>query len=289
MLDAARSLAKSETPWLDALVLFAWVSGHGKERLLAELSSEVGTLIDRDGERRLVSAIERRADGAPIAYITGTKEFWSTPFAVGPGVLIPRPETELLVERALMFLESSRFVRDGEPVVIRDCCTGSGAVGISIAREIAGSVPGIDVRLSDLSVEALDFARENAVRHLSGIESVTVAIEHRDLLAGAKGGVHVVTANPPYLSDEETVRVLTLGWGEPQIALAGGRNGLDLYPRLATQAFHCLVPGGKVLVECAPHQAATILSLFIDTIGYTDGEIVLDGAGKERVVEAVKR
>lgn len=225
-----------------------------------------------------------------MAYIIGEREFWSLSFFVGPGVLVPRPETELLVEQALLLLD--RHYSGSRSLVVHDCCTGSGAVGIAIAREVAAGGRSVDLTLSDISREALRYARRNVARHLADLPTVRVIVMESDLLTGTPSdsvaAIDIITANPPYLTDDVTDRVLAQGWGEPRGALAAGPEGLDLYPSLARQALERLCPGGTLLVECGPEQASGLLSLFTDSIGYTDGAIVDDAAGRHRVVSARK-
>lgn len=287
--ESAARLLQSETPWLDALVLAEWAAETSRERILGELASPVDEVLDADALRRYRRAIRDRSTGTPVAYILGEREFWSLSFAVGPGVLVPRPETELLVERSLEYL--NRYCSDTDPLAIHDCCTGSGVVGIAIAREIAADGRRLDLTLSDISPDALVYARRNAERHLADLPTVRSVVVEGHLLPDSRrhgAGLHLITANPPYLTDLAADQVLSRGWGEPRNALAAGPEGLDLYPELARQAWDALLPGGALMVECGPEQASRLLSLFADTIGYTDGDIFLDAADRPRVVAVRK-
>jgi len=245
-------------------------------------------VLDGAAFQRFENGLQRRSRGTPVAYIRGEREFWSLSFCVGPGVLIPRPETELLVEQGIRYLQSRGTL--SSPVVIHDCCTGTGAVGIAIAREIAGGDRSVRLFLSDVSAEALLYARENAQRHLGGLPAVRTVVAEGDLLSHREvvGDIDLVTANPPYLTEDDATAALSKGWGEPRIALAAGPEGLDLYPKLGRQAMERLAPGGALIVECGPDQAESILSLFAATIGYTDGTIVPDAAGRPRIVTVRK-
>lgn len=255
--------------------------------MLGELSSPVSEILDSEAFQRFLDGVETRGSGVPIAYITGEREFWSLPFRVGPGVLVPRPETELVVEHALRLLKP-RITRSSSTIHIHDCCTGSGVVGIAIASELIGRRCAVTLALSDVSSEALFYARQNAERHLDSAPSVEVIVRESDLLDGASQGLDIVTANPPYLTERAADEVLGKGWNEPRIALAAGSDGMDRYPEIARQAFDHLAPGGALVVECGPEQAQSVLSLFTGSIGYTGGVIVPDAAGRPRVVAGIK-
>lgn len=202
-------------------------------------------------------------------------------------MLIPRPETELLVEEALLAAEHVAVGQE-RPFAVHDCCTGSGAVGIALALELADRGRTVDLHLSDISTDALRYAAINAERHLADRSRVRVTVVEADLLSTTTPPVDIVTANPPYLTEDAADEALSHGWGEPRLALAAGVDGLALYPRLAQEAFGRLRAGGTLILECAPEQAQSILSLLTASIGYTDGRINHDGAGRPRVVVATK-
>jgi release factor glutamine methyltransferase len=279
--DSGR-LAESDTPWLDALLLLCWASGLGKERVLAELSARADTILIGDTATRYSDAIDRRSSGVPVAAITGVREFWSLPFAVGPGVLIPRPDSERLVEISLELLAGRTRVS------VRDCCTGSGAIGISIAHQLAQREVAVSLELSDVSADALVYARRNAETFLDSVPHVDVSVFIADGVDGGSPPFDLVCANPPYLTSEETSAVLRRGWGEPREALDGGEDGLALYPMIAHRAYHALSTGGALIVECAPDQADRLARLFSGTIGYTNVEVFRDAAGRNRGVVAQK-
>jgi release factor glutamine methyltransferase len=257
----ALSAAGVDTPRLDAEVLLAFVLGVDRGALV----------IDRDlavegaAVRRFQDAVRRRAfDREPVAYITGTKGFRRFELAVDPRVLIPRPETETLVEAAIELLpEGARVV---------DVGTGSGAIALALRDER----PDLEVTGTDVSEEALAVARANAAR--LGLE---VAFEHADLLAGV-GSFDAVVSNPPYVEDgaelaPEIVR------HEPSLALRAGPDGLDVLRLLVPAA---AAMGAAVLaVEVGAGQAEAVEAMARDA-GFGRAERRRDLAGIERVVIA---
>ena len=217
--------------------------------------------------------IKKRAEGMPVAYLVGYREFYSLPFHVSPAVLIPRPETETLVMEALRLLKPM-----AEPRVL-DLCTGSGCVAVTIAKQHKTA----RVVATDLSPEALAVAGRNAERH-SVADRVTFL--QGDLLAPVGGqAFDVVVSNPPYIARSE---LPTLDPGvrnfEPMSALDGGPDGLDVYRRLAAEVPAILNPGGAVLVEIGPTQAEAVRDLFAAQL--EPGKTFKDQAGRPRVVAA---
>ncbi|HVE75140.1 MAG TPA: peptide chain release factor N(5)-glutamine methyltransferase [Actinomycetota bacterium] len=221
-----------------------------------------------------LSMVERRLDREPLQYITGFAHFRRLDLQVGPGVLVPRPETEILVEAALGHISGIE-----EPVVA-DICTGSGAIAIAIATEHPGST----VYATDLSAEALRWAREN-VKAL-GVPDVRVL--HSDLLQSLPSTLEqkfdLVAANPPYL-DEETIAECPpeIRVHEPSLALFGGGDGAELSIRVARDAARWLKPDGWLVMETSPRLAAR-LSEVLET-RFADVAVLPDLAGRERIVE----
>ena len=268
LLHGARErLDGSETPFLDSLVLLEWVTGVTRETILAEQPAPADDLIAKDQLARFLNAVKERGSGRPVAYIIGEKEFFGRPFSVGSGVLIPRPDSEILVTRSLELLQTIS-PRHDDPLHIHDCCTGSGCIGLSIALEYIElrSAPLI-LTLSDVDDTALAWARRNVDR-LVHSSRLTVNLHRFDLLAvdaapdgGAGPGLpaaDLITANPPYLTTEETVDVLNRGWSEPSLALDAGETGVEALERLVPQAFSHLRPGGYLIVEHGATQAERI-------------------------------
>lgn len=239
---AAARLAQcgSDSPRLDAEVLLRDLLGIDRTALFMRLREPVDDALVLAFSR----AIERRLRGEPIAYITGRREFMGHTFLVGPGVLIPRPETEQMVEWALNWLGG----RDGATVV--DVGAGSGAIVLSLAHGRRAS-SGDRLVGSDRSLVALGYARHN--RAALGLESV-VALVAGDLLEPFRVPFDLVLANLPYLTCDQFAGNPDL-WMEPALALVSGDNGLDAIRRLIADLPRVLTRGGAVMLELDPAQA----------------------------------
>ncbi len=213
--------------------------------------------------------VQRRAQREPVQYILGETEFWSLTFNVGPDVLVPRADTEVLVEEALLRIEDSSRVFD--------VGTGSGAIAIALAHE----KPEILVTALDCSEPALAIARGNIQRH--GVaDRVTCLIG--DLASLPTGPFEMIVSNPPYIPSGDWLKLMPeVRDYEPRLALDGGDDGLEAYRQLAVQSSRVLVPGGWLLVEVGIGQAAAVSALFksagLIEIGQRD-----DYAGIPRVV-----
>ena len=192
-------------------------------------------------EREFEAAVAKRASGIPLQYITGHQEFWGLDFLVNPAVLIPRPETEHLVESAIELIRKSA----NTPRVI-DVGTGSGCIILSVAHEVKDA----ELHAVDISQPALQVARNNAER-LNLAERVS--FHEGDLLTdflGAPGYFDFVLSNPPYVGRSEADKVQReVREHEPEVAVFGGEHGLDIYERLIPQAHQVLKPGGYLLLE----------------------------------------
>jgi release factor glutamine methyltransferase len=216
-----------------------------------------------------------------VAYITGRREFRGVDFEVGPGVLVPRPETEFLVEETVRRIE--RIHRQNRTVRYHDCCTGSGCVAISVVLECLSAGITVLPGFSDIEEGALAWARCNADRLTP--ESVSWEILSGPWLAPLSHPVDVISANPPYLTDRETEGILALGWDEPRTAFQGGEDGLAAYRALIPQARESLSRGGFLLLECGASQAEAVRALCVDA-GCSHTEKRQDYAGHDRVVIA---
>ena len=235
----------------------AWLMAHGDELLSDELFLSYTELL------------ERRRRGEPIQYITGETEFYGLPFRVMPEVLIPRPETEHLVEKVIEL--AARF----EQPRIVDVGTGSGAIAVALAHEWLSAV----ITAIDLSSSALAIARENAKRN-----EVDLRFLDGDLLAPVAGECfEIVVSNPPYVpsGDRATLSVEVREY-EPALALFAGDDGLDVYRRLIPAAFGALVPGGYVALEIGYGQSKAITELLAKA-GFEQIEFVPDLQGIPRV------
>jgi release factor glutamine methyltransferase len=260
-----------DNPRLDAELLLAFAAGVTREALF-------GTLIVIDDAlcECYASLVSRRAARMPLAYIVGHREFYSLELEVSPEVLIPRPETEVLVAAALEVLAS----RPAASVL--DLATGSGAIAIAIAA----NAPHVRVTATDVSAQALAIAARNATRH-----ALDMRIEFRladcwEVLDGgdALGRSDLIVANPPYVRNDEIASLAPeIRAFEPRLALAGGSDGLDFYRRISAGAGRHLAPDGTIIVEVGEGQAGDVATFF-RARGFDNIALLKDFANIQRVI-----
>jgi release factor glutamine methyltransferase len=222
--------------------------------------------------------IKRRLAGEPLAYLVGETEFWSLPFHVEPSVLVPRPDTETVVEVALQTAHISG--NRAAPWRILELCTGSGVIAVSLARELAAA----RVIATEVSPPAVAIARRNAARH--GVDG-RVEVRPGDLFEPVAGeaAFDLVVANPPYVATAVIATLAAEVHREPALALDGGADGLAFYDRIAAGAAAHLVPGGALVVEHGFDQADAVAAR-LDRAGFTDVTLTRDLAGHPRVTSA---
>ena len=231
--------------------------------------------------QRYDDTLVQRATGMPAQYITGHQEFWGLDLLVSPAVLIPRPETEHVVETVLELVDEVRRQRASlYNLRIVDVGTGSGAIALALGKEL----PATEIYATDISAEALEVARANAARHELNSQ---IRFHHTDLLAGLQNGTFdLVVSNPPYVgeSEEDSVQ-LEVRKFEPRTAVFAGPRGLEVIERLIPQAAAALRPGGWLVFEISGTIAAGVPPLLAR---WTDVEIANDLQGIARVVRARK-
>jgi release factor glutamine methyltransferase len=262
---------------IDAEVLLRHVLGIEKAQLYSALDEPLRT----GHRRRFQEMLERRMRREPVAYITGRKEFWSLDFVVTPEVLIPRPETELLVEVALHRLKGT----PSRTPKILDLGTGSGILAVCLAKERLEA----NVLAVDIASPALEVARINARRH--GV-SEGIDLIHGDLFAalGAEKRLFdLIVANPPYIrTGELSLLAPEIRQWEPMTALDGGPDGMEYYRRIIGRAHEYLAPGSSIVLEIGADMAPVVSELFARWGGYGPASLYQDYAGKDRVIAAIK-
>ena len=265
-LRAGASAAATATATLDAGLLLA----HTLRTTRVRLMSDAEQALEPAAVRRYEALIERRARGEPLAYLTGTREFWSLPLRVSSAVLVPRPETELLVERALAL----RAAPEGRVV---DLGTGSGAIALALARER----PHWQVTATDISVEALAVARANALQlELTGIDFRQGSWFAP--LAGAR--FDLIVSNPPYVAADDPALEDPALAHEPRLALTPGADALRCLREIARHAPQHLERGGWLLLEHGAAQAAAVRHALV-LAGFRYVRSHPDLAGHERITE----
>jgi release factor glutamine methyltransferase len=271
------------TPRLDAEVLVAHTLGVSRVQLYVQFDRP----LDPTELGKLRELVKRRQAGESVAYLTGKKEFWGLDLAVDARVLVPRPDTETLVDEALARLgpAPTEAGDDSRPALrIADVGTGSGAVAIAIAKSLADRHPTPEVIASDLSPEALLVARANAERHALPI---TLVEGDLDVPLRAHAPFNAIVANLPYIAAGEIAALPPEVRAEPRLALDGGADGLDLVRRLIAAAPALLAPGGALTVEIGAGQAEATALLFAEA-GFTDIRRRRDLGQVDRVVSGVK-
>ncbi len=235
-------------------------------------------------ELRFISEIlDRRSRREPLQYILGSEEFLGLNILVGEGVLIPRPETELMAEEAIKRALRSQPSDLSKELMILDLCTGSGCLALALAKEFSGaSVYGVD-----MSGAAIEYARKNA--GVNGIPNVKFI--EGDLFSPLDDSLRydMIISNPPYIkSDDISGLQPEVSRWEPGIALDGGPAGLDLYSRIIPEACSFLNDGGRLIFELGVGCADGVVNMLKDS-GYADIEVTKDLAGIERIAQAVWR
>jgi release factor glutamine methyltransferase len=268
----------SDSPRLDAEVLLAETLGCPRIGLYTAFDTVPGD-PPRAAFREMV---RRRAEGTPVAYLVGHREFYSLEFRVTQDVLIPRPETELLV---VALLDLARGYPAGQPVTLCDVGTGSGVIAVCAAKHL----PTARVTALDISPAALEVARSNAAAH--GVEDRIELVES-DLFAALapERRFDFVVSNPPYVSLSELAALAPgVKEHEPRGALLAGQRGTEVIEALLPQAAQRLNPGGHLLVEISPMLHDAVQSLLAADDRFLPGPTIKDLARRPRVVQAVRK
>lgn len=258
----------SDAPTREAEWLIEHVTKFDRSYQLLNLNSN----LSYDQLEKINQLVARRSAGEPLAYVLGEQHFWTLKLKVSPAVLIPRPETELLVERALHHLQKS------QPAKVLDLGTGSGAIALAVAKER----PDAQILAVDHSLPALEIARENAVLNRIG----NVQFLHSDWLAGVMSQrFDLILSNPPYIAAGDPHLEAAVLAHEPTDALISGRDGLTAIRRISAQARDFLVPGGWLALEHGWQQSGAVRQL-LESGGLSSVASHADLAGHERVTEA---
>ncbi len=267
--DAVKRLSDAEcdSPEFDAQQLVSYCFGYNKTGLLMHS----GTEVDEVKLIHFADCIKRRCNHEPLQYIIGMWDFYKYSFKVGEGVLIPRPETEMLVDFAV-----DKINKNGYKVVF-DLCCGSGCIGLSVAK----MCPGVKVYSLDISDTALSYTRQN--KELLIADNVTVM--KADILDGTSfiglPRPDIILSNPPYIRSEEIKTLQKEVQFEPALALDGGDDGLVFYRALSEIWYPLINRGGYLAMECGEDQAEDIMSIFSGVA--EKGKIINDAQGLQRV------
>ena len=273
----------SDTPALDASVLIAHIINKPRAWVMAhpELT------LTNEQQKQLDDSLARLVRGEPFPYVLGHWEFFGMDFDVTPDVLIPRPETELLVEKAIAWLQANSKKSPSSPLRVADIGTGSGAIAVSLAVNI----PDAEILATDISSKALQVAKQNAIKH--GVSNKTEFIEcdllpHPQPLSQRERGegvraFNLLCANLPYIPTQTLSRLPVFGY-EPTVALDGGEDGLDLIRRLLNIAPDWLAPNGLILLEIESTRGLQALNIACEMFSNAEINLHQDLAGNDRML-----
>lgn len=264
----ALSDAGCDSPEFDAQQLISYCFGYNKTGLLMNS----GAPVDEVKLIHFEDCVKKRCEHKPLQYIIGMWGFYKYSFKVGEGVLIPRPETEILVEFAI-----EKIVKNGYKTVF-DLCCGSGCIGLSVAK----ACPHIQVYCVDISDDALNYTRMN--KELLDVDNVKVI--KADILDGTSfvglPRPDIILSNPPYIRSADIDTLQTEVSFEPRLALDGGKDGFVFYRQLCEMWYPLINRGGYLAMECGEDQATDILSMYVGKA--EKGRVIKDASGHERVV-----
>ena len=245
-----------------------WIAGRLRAAGIESAAFEAAQLCTL-AEAQIPAALEKRLAGVPLQYILGEWEFYGLTFYVGQGVLIPRPDTEILVEQAL------RFLKDRPGANVLELCAGSGCVAVTIAKYADAAVTAVE-----LSPQAFCYLQKNIALH-----GVPVQAVQGDLFAGVAGAFDLILANPPYIRTGELDQLSNEVKHEPMLALDGGADGLRFYRAIAEQYRSNLAADGALLLEIGYDQRESV-SAILAAAGYRQIRCFKDYGGNDRVVIA---
>lgn len=297
--SAIKTLSEtSPSAALDVSVFLEFCLKKNKTWLLMNAGEE----LTGEQAKWLTEAIEKRKTGLPVAYITGHKEFYGYDFIVSPSVLIPKPDTEILVEKALDAIIAKMEARPNIVLSICDMCTGSGCIGLAVLKQLieeykipSGSLP--KLTMCDISGEALDIARMNAKKLLPEEEVENIRFIQNNLFFEIEYMFDLILTNPPYIPSTMVDELLKDGRSEPRLALDGDvtpygektkdEDGLGLIRVLLPQAKERLIPNGVLLMETGEYNAEESAKL-ADELGFRCIKIIPDLEGQNRDIYAIK-
>lgn len=297
--NAIKTLSEtSPSAALDVSVFLEFCLKKNKTWLLMNNETE----LSGEQEEWLSEAVEKRKTGLPVAYITGHKEFYGYDFIVSPSVLIPKPDTEILVEKALDAIIAKMEAHPDIVVSVCDMCTGTGCIGLAVLKQLieeykipAGSLP--KLTMIDISSEALDIARLNAKKLLPEEEVENIRFIQNNLFFEIEYMFDLILTNPPYIPSTMVDELLKDGRSEPRLALDGDvtpygektkdEDGLGLIRVLLPQAKERLIPNGVLLMETGEYNAEATAKM-AEEWGFRCIKIIPDLEGQNRDIYAIK-
>lgn len=261
-----------DVPILKSRILLSFILNKPKEYLVVNQDEE----LTSEEEKIFENLICRLISGEPIQYITGKQEFMGMEFSVNRNVLIPRPDTEILVEEVIEIIKKTNSTR------ILDLCTGSGAIAISVAKNIQE----IEILATDISKEAIKVARDNSIKNNTNNKVIFL---ESDIFSRINEKFNIIVSNPPYIEKEEIKKLDIEVQQEPILALDGGIDGLDFYRKVITESPNYLEPEGYLCLEIGYNQKENVVSLLEKSKQYKNIYSKKDLAGNDRVVACQRK
>ena len=283
LINAIKILKENniEEPSLKARMILANILKQSKEYLLIHEEEE----LSLNDIKRYEEEIKKLASNVPIQYIINKQEFMGLNFYVDENVLIPQPDTEILVEEVINMCRNINCSEPEKTIKVLDLCTGSGSIGVSIAKNIKKC----EITLSDISYDALEIAQKNSAEVTGDIQNNKIKIIQSDLFEKIEEKFDIIVSNPPYI---ETKTIQTLDKEvqmEPRIALDGGEDGLDLYRRIIKEAYKYLYNNGILALEIGYNQKDRVINLLKESNMYKEIYSKKDLSNIDRIVVCRKR
>lgn len=264
-------------PIIKTRIILANILNKNKEYILIHEDEKLnGSLLNA-----FENNIKKICNGMPVQYVTNKQEFMGLEFYVDENVLIPQPDTEILVEEVISICRSFDIhAIKNKDIKILDLCTGSGAIGISIAKILENS----KITLSDISIEALKVAEKNYKNIVGTSANNKIQIVQSDLFESINDKFDIIVSNPPYIKSDVIKTLDKEVQNEPKIALDGGKDGLEIYRRIIDEAYKYLRPNGYLALEIGYDQKEEVIELIKSTKRYTDIYSRKDLAGNDRII-----
>ncbi len=264
-IKEAFNLAKQNMDSIEARVLIKYILNKNEINIIANENIE----LSNENKKQLLESIEKIKKGYPLQYITHYQEFMGIKFEVNENVLIPQPDTEVLVEKTIKIVQKCYPKEDNRNIKILDLCTGSGAIAISLKKYL----PSVQVFASDISKKALEIAKTNAKKN-----DVQIKLIESNMFENINEKFDIVVSNPPYIKTDEITKLSNQVQNEPRLALDGGKDGLDFYRIIQKNIKNYLYENGILLMEIGYDQGQAVASMF------KNSKLVKDYAGKDRVI-----
>ena len=268
-IKQALNLARQNLDSIDAKVLLKFILKKDNTYIIANANKE----MSRDEENELQESIQKIKDGFPLQYITHNQEFMGINFEVNQNVLIPQPDTEILVENTIRLVLENESLENQEnskkTMQILDLCTGSGAIAVSLKKYL----PDVKIFASDISEKALEVAKKNAKNNNVEIEFIK-----SDMFENIHEKFDIIVSNPPYIKSEEIEKLSKEVQNEPKLALDGGKDGLKFYKIISREIKNYLKENGTLLMEIGYDEANEVMKLF------ENSTCIKDYANNDRVI-----